>query len=73
MTEEKVRLLRAMGQSIKPEIIKDTLKFVFEGVCEKIEDYSKMNLELLLFRIMFECKIPFQVWRVVHQAVLVEI
>jgi hypothetical protein len=32
MTEEKVRLLRSMGQSIKPEIIKNTLKFIFEGV-----------------------------------------
>ncbi len=32
MTEEKVRLLRAMGQSTKPEIIKNTLKFTFEGV-----------------------------------------
>jgi hypothetical protein len=32
MTEEKVRLLRSMGQSPKPEIIKDTLKFIFEGV-----------------------------------------
>jgi hypothetical protein len=32
MTEEKVRLLRAMGQSVKPEIIENTLKFIFEGV-----------------------------------------
>lgn len=32
MTEEKVRLLRAMGQSIDPQIIKNTLKFIFEGV-----------------------------------------
>jgi hypothetical protein len=32
MTEEKVRLLRSMGQSIKPEIIENTLKFIFEGV-----------------------------------------
>lgn len=32
MTEEKVRLLRAMGQAIKPKIIENTLKFIFEGV-----------------------------------------
>jgi hypothetical protein len=32
MTEEKVRLLRSMGQSINPEIIKNTLKFIFESV-----------------------------------------
>ncbi|CAF1392293.1 unnamed protein product [Adineta steineri] len=31
MTEEKVRLLSAMGQSPKPEIIDNTLKFTFEG------------------------------------------
>ena len=35
MTEEKVRLLRAMGQSTDPEIIKKTLKFIFEGVRQK--------------------------------------
>jgi puromycin-sensitive aminopeptidase len=33
MTEEKVRLLRSMGQSLKPEIIEKTLEFIFEGVC----------------------------------------
>jgi hypothetical protein len=33
MTEEKVRILRSMGQSIKPEIIEKTLEFIFEGVC----------------------------------------
>jgi len=38
MTEEKVRLLRAMGQSIKPEIIKNTLKFVFEGDNVRMQD-----------------------------------
>ena len=32
MTEEKVRLLRAMGQSIDPKIIESTLEFIFEGV-----------------------------------------
>jgi len=38
MTEEKVRLLRAMGQSIKPEIIQNTLKFVFEGDNVRMQD-----------------------------------
>ncbi|CAF4409199.1 unnamed protein product [Rotaria sp. Silwood2] len=38
MTEEKVRLLRAMGQSIKPEIIENTLKFVFEGDNVRMQD-----------------------------------
>jgi puromycin-sensitive aminopeptidase len=33
MTEEKVRLLRSMGQSNNPDIIEKTLDFVFEGVC----------------------------------------
>ncbi len=37
MTEEKVRLLRSMGHSIKPEIIENTLKFIFEGVSLIIE------------------------------------
>lgn len=32
MTEEKVRLLRSMGQTVDPELIKNTLKFIFEGV-----------------------------------------
>lgn len=32
MTEEKVRLLRSMGQSTKPEIIEKTLSFIFDGV-----------------------------------------
>ncbi|CAF3529462.1 unnamed protein product [Rotaria sordida] len=38
MTEEKVRLLRSMGQSIKPEIIENTLKFVFEGDNVRMQD-----------------------------------
>lgn len=38
MTEEKVRLLRAMGQSTKPEIISDTLKFVFESDKVRMQD-----------------------------------
>ncbi|CAF0814722.1 unnamed protein product [Adineta steineri] len=38
MTEEKVRLLRAMGQSIKPEIIENTLKFIFEGDNVRMQD-----------------------------------
>ena len=33
MTEEKVRLLRAMGQSLNPKIIENTLEFVFQSVC----------------------------------------
>ena len=33
MTEEKVRLLRSMGQSSDPKIIEKTLEFVFKGVC----------------------------------------
>lgn len=37
MTEEKVRLLRSMGHSIEPEIIENTLKFIFEGVSFIIE------------------------------------
>ena len=32
MTEEKVRLLRSMGQSPKPEIIEKTLAFIFDAV-----------------------------------------
>jgi hypothetical protein len=39
MTEEKVRLLRSMGHSIKPEIIENTLKFIFEGVSLIIESF----------------------------------
>ncbi|CAF3082289.1 unnamed protein product [Rotaria sp. Silwood2] len=38
MTEEKVRLLCAIGQSMKPEIIENTLKFVFEGDNVQIQD-----------------------------------
>jgi len=38
MTEEKVRLLRSMGQSNKPEIIKNTLKFIFEGDNVRMQD-----------------------------------
>jgi len=38
MTEEKVRLLRAMGQCPKAEIIKDTLKFIFEGENVRMQD-----------------------------------
>ena len=34
MTEEKVRLLRSMGQSSNPDIIQKTLEFIFESVCE---------------------------------------
>ena len=37
MTEEKVRLLRSMGQSLNPDIIEKTLEFIFEGVCVEIE------------------------------------
>jgi len=33
MTEEKVRILRAMGQSTHPKIIEKTLGFIFESVC----------------------------------------
>ena len=35
MTEEKVRLLRSMGQSLKPEIIEDILEFIFNPVRSK--------------------------------------
>jgi len=38
MTEEKVRLLRAMGQAIKPKIIESTLKFIFEGDNVRMQD-----------------------------------
>jgi len=38
MTEEKVRLLRAMGQTINPELIKKTLDFVFEGDNVRMQD-----------------------------------
>ncbi|CAF1136012.1 unnamed protein product [Adineta steineri] len=38
MTEEKVRLLSAMGQSLKPEIIVNTLKFTFEGDNVRMQD-----------------------------------
>jgi hypothetical protein len=33
MTEEKVRLLLSMGQSINPNIVEKTLQFIFESVC----------------------------------------
>ncbi len=33
MTEEKVRLLRSMGQSSNANIIEKTLEFIFESVC----------------------------------------
>jgi hypothetical protein len=39
MTEEKVQLLRSMGHSIKPEIIENTLKFIFEDVSLIIESF----------------------------------
>ncbi len=39
MNEEKVRLLRSMGHSIKPEIIENILKFIFEGVSLIIESF----------------------------------
>jgi hypothetical protein len=32
MIEEKIRLLRSMGQSTNPELIQKTLQFIFEGV-----------------------------------------
>ncbi|CAF3284331.1 unnamed protein product [Rotaria sp. Silwood2] len=38
MTEEKVRLLRSMGQSLKLKIIEDTLKFVFESDNVRMQD-----------------------------------
>jgi aminopeptidase N len=38
MTEEKVRLLRSMGQSTKPEIIQNTLKFIFENDNVRMQD-----------------------------------
>ncbi|CAF4150168.1 unnamed protein product, partial [Adineta steineri] len=38
MTEEKVRLLSAMGQSLKPEVIENTLKFTFEGDNVRMQD-----------------------------------
>jgi hypothetical protein len=72
MTEEKVRLLRSMGQSAKPEIIKNTLKFVFEGVIFEIFGRFENHL-LVIFRIMFECKIHYTVFLVVYQVVMVEI
>lgn len=36
MTEERVRLLRSMGQSSKPEVIEQVLSFVFDTVCLRI-------------------------------------
>jgi hypothetical protein len=72
MTEEKVRLLRAMGQSTKPEIIKNTLKFIFEGVRE-INYFTVYRILFLKCRIMFACKIQYQVLLVVHQVAMVEI
>ena len=37
MTEEKVRLLRSIGQSLDPNIIEKTLEFIFESV--RVNDY----------------------------------
>ena len=37
MTEEKVRILRSMGQSPNPTIIENTLQFIFESVCLNFE------------------------------------
>jgi puromycin-sensitive aminopeptidase len=71
MTEEKVRLLRSMGQSNNPDIIQKTLDFIFESVCEMIETiFIDRNFS---FRIMFVCKIPRPVLSVVQQVELVEI
>ena len=33
MTEEKVRLLCSMDQTLNPNMIEKTLEFIFEGVC----------------------------------------
>ena len=41
MTEEKVRLLRSMGQSSNPQSIEKTLEFIFEGV--KKLDFSSFS------------------------------
>jgi len=38
MTEEKVRLLRSMGQSANPDIIEKTLKFTFESDNVRMQD-----------------------------------
>ena len=38
MAEEKVRLLCSMGESGKPDIIKNTLKFIFEGDNVRMQD-----------------------------------
>ncbi|CAF2773096.1 unnamed protein product [Rotaria sp. Silwood2] len=38
MTEEKVRLLRAMGQSVDPNIIEKTLQFIFESDDVRMQD-----------------------------------
>ncbi|CAF0924682.1 unnamed protein product [Didymodactylos carnosus] len=38
MMEEKSRLLRSMGQTLKPELIKKTLQFVFEGDNVRMQD-----------------------------------
>ncbi|CAF0907973.1 unnamed protein product [Rotaria sordida] len=38
MTEEKVRLLRSMGQSLNPNIIKNTLQFIFESDNVRMQD-----------------------------------
>ncbi|CAF3668954.1 unnamed protein product [Rotaria socialis] len=38
MAEEKARLLRSMGHSIKPEMIENTLKFIFEGNNVRMQD-----------------------------------
>jgi len=38
MTEEKVRLLRSMGQSTDPALIEKTLQFIFEGDNVRMQD-----------------------------------
>ena len=57
MTEEKVRLLRSLGQSLNPEIIEKVLEFVFEGVCFIHQALISFIYNLFLYRTMFECKI----------------
>ncbi|UJR20817.1 hypothetical protein I4U23_023929 [Adineta vaga] len=43
MTEEKVRLLRSMGQTVNPDTIEKVLRFVFEGDNVRMQD-SYMGL-----------------------------
>lgn len=44
MTEEKVRIIRALGQTLDPNLMEITLQFVFESVCICFEKYFTRSI-----------------------------